>query len=141
MTAEESRVPAKDIYHDSVKNALIKDQWIITHDPLTLRVGRKDLFVDLGAEKILAAEKQGRKIAVEIKSFVGASEIEDWKNAVGQYVIYQNSLELIEPDRELYLAIRQNVYSELFEEAIGKALLNKKLIQLVIFEPKYEVIL
>ncbi|BAZ49722.1 fdxN element excision controlling factor XisH [Nostoc sp. NIES-4103] len=134
-------MPAKDIYHDSVKNALIKDQWIITHDPLTLRVGRKDLFVDLGAEKILAAEKQGRKIAVEIKSFVGASEIEDWKNAVGQYVIYQNSLELIEPDRELYLAIRQNVYSELFEEAIGKALLNKKLIQLVIFEPKYEVIL
>ncbi|MBH8552374.1 XisH family protein [Nostocaceae cyanobacterium CENA357] len=134
-------MPAKDIYHDSVRNALIKDQWIITHDPLTLKIGRKDLFIDLGAEKLLAAEKQGRKIAVEIKSFVGASEIEDLKNAVGQYIIYENSLELIQPDRELYLAIRQNVYADLFEEAIGQILLDKKLIKLIIFEPKNEVIL
>ena len=133
-------MPAKDIYHDSVKNALIKDRWTITHDPLTLRVGRKDLFVDLGAEQFLAAEKQGRKIAVEIKSFVGASEIEDLKNAVGQYVLYQNALELMEPDRELYLAIRQKVYSELFEEVIGKLLLQKRQIKLIVFEPNNEVI-
>ena len=133
-------MPAKDIYHDSVKNALIKDRWTITHDPLTLRVGRKDLFVDLGAEQFLAAEKQGRKIAVEIKSFVGASEIEDLKNAVGQYVLYQNALELMEPERELYLAIRQKVYSELFEEVIGKLLLQKRQIKLIVFEPNNEVI-
>lgn len=108
---------------------------------MTLRVGKRDLFIDLGAEKILAAEKDGRKIAVEIKSFVGASEIEDLKNAVGQYIIYQNSLELAQPDRELYLAIRQNVYNELFEEVIGKTLLEKRLIKLIIFDPKAEVIL
>lgn len=133
-------MPAKDIYHDSVKNALIKDRWTITHEPLTLRVGRKDLFVDLGAEQFLAAEKQGRKIAVEIKSFVGASEIEDLKNAVGQYVLYQNALELMEPERELYLAVRQKVYSELFEEVIGKLLLQKRQIKLIVFEPNNEVI-
>jgi len=61
-------MPAKDIYHDSVKNALIKDGWTITHDPLMLRWGKKDMFIDLGAEFILAAEKSDRKIAVEIKS-------------------------------------------------------------------------
>ncbi len=83
FTVKRFSVPAKDIYHDSVKNALIKDEWTITHDPLTLKVGRRDLFIDLGAEKFLAAEKQGRKIAVEVKSFISASEVEDLSQCSG----------------------------------------------------------
>ena len=59
-------MPAKDIYHNNVRTALEKDGWTITNDPLTLEIGERSLFVDLGAEKILAAEKQGRKIAVEV---------------------------------------------------------------------------
>ncbi len=74
-------VPARDIYHDNFKNALIKDGWIITHDPYMLKWGLKDLYIDLGAQKLLAAEKQEQKIAVEIKSFVSPSEVEDLKNA------------------------------------------------------------
>lgn len=66
---------AKDIYHDTVRTALEKDNWIITDDPLTLKVGRRDLFVDLGAEKLLAAQRQGKKIAVEIKSFISQSPV------------------------------------------------------------------
>jgi hypothetical protein len=62
-------MPAQDIYHDNVKNALIKDGWTITHDPYTLTFGQKDVFVDLGAERIIAAAKGSEKIAVEIKSF------------------------------------------------------------------------
>ena len=65
---------AKDRYRDCVKNALIKDGWVITHDPLRLPWGKKDMYVDLGAETLLAAEKDQRRIAVEIKSFVGKSE-------------------------------------------------------------------
>lgn len=49
-------MPAKDIYHDAVKNALIKDGWIITDDPLHLKWGQKDMYVDLGAKQLLAAE-------------------------------------------------------------------------------------
>ncbi len=81
-------MPAKDRYHDDAKTALVNDGWTITHDPLTLRWGRKDLFVDLGAEKLLAAEKEGRRIAVEVKSFSGHSEMNDLENALGQYVLY-----------------------------------------------------
>jgi XisH protein len=63
-------MPAKDRYHDTVKNALIKDGWTITHDPLRIRLARgKNLFVDLGAERLLAAERGTEKIAVEVKSF------------------------------------------------------------------------
>lgn len=133
-------MPAKDIYHDSVKNALIKEQWSITHDPLTLRVGKKDMFVDLGAEKFLGAQKQDRKIAVEIKSFIGASEIEDLRNALGQYILYENALELVEPDRILYLAIREIIFYELFEEVIGRYLLEKRLLKIVVFDPEREEI-
>ena len=67
-------MPARNIHHDQVVRALIADGWTITHDPLTLSFGGRDLFVDLGAERTaLAAEKSGRKIAVEIQSFLGAS--------------------------------------------------------------------
>lgn len=78
-------MPARDIYHDAVKNALVKDGWTITHDPYTIGFGFKDVFVDLGAEAPLAAERAGERIAVEIKSFRGPSEIHNFENALGQF--------------------------------------------------------
>ncbi|MGB3693803.1 MAG: element excision factor XisH family protein [Spirulinaceae cyanobacterium] len=83
---------AKDIYHDTAKNALIKDGWIITDDPLTLRWGSKTLLIDLGARKLIAARKGDQTIAVEIKSFVGTSQVNDLKNALGQYILYKDIL-------------------------------------------------
>lgn len=70
-------MPARDLYHDNVKNALIKDKWTITHDPLTLKFGKEDLYVDLGARQMLAAQKAESKIAVVIKSFTGRSDVDD----------------------------------------------------------------
>ena len=64
---QENNVPAKDIYHETVKRALVKDGWVITHDSYTLKFGKRDLFIDLGAEELVAADKEGRKIAVEIE--------------------------------------------------------------------------
>ena len=64
-------MPQRDIYHDVVKNALIKDGWTITHDPLILPYGGRNLYVDLGAEVPIGAEKDDRRIAVEVKSFSG----------------------------------------------------------------------
>ena len=63
-------MPAKDTYHNTVRSALEKDGWMITDDPLTLKWGTKDLFVDFGAQKLLAAQKNDIKIAVEVKSFI-----------------------------------------------------------------------
>jgi hypothetical protein len=54
-------MPARDIYHDAVKNALIKESWIITDDPLHLKWGQKDMYVDLGAKQLLAADKEIEK--------------------------------------------------------------------------------
>ena len=134
-------VPAKDIYHDCVKNALIKDGWNITHDPFKLEIGKKDLYIDLGAAQLIAATKTEQKIAVEIKSFIGRSDVDDLEKALGQYVLYFDILEDFEPERILYLAIPLTTFEDLFEEPIGKILLKKRRVKLIVFEPKKEEIL
>lgn len=133
-------MPTRDLYHDAVKQALVKDGWTITHDPLRLRWGRRDLFVDLGAEKLLGAEKEGMKIAVEIKSFIGKSEIDDLENALGQYILYRDVMDRTEPDRQLFLAVRDVVFATLFEEPVGELLIENKRLQLIVFDEKNEEI-
>ena len=83
---------AKAIYHDQFVRALLKDRWTVTHDPLIVPFGRRDLLVDIGAERLLAAERDGERIAVEIKSFVGPSLVQDLKEALGQFVLYSDAL-------------------------------------------------
>ncbi len=133
-------MPAKDIFHDCVKAALIKDGWEITHDPFSLRIGKKDLFIDLGAEKLLAAEKNNQHIAVEIKSFIGPSGMRDLETAIGQYVVYQNVLSVTAPERLLYLAIRESVFVNLFQDELGKLLLERQALKILTFDPELEEI-
>ena len=100
-----SKCPQKDLFHEKVKSALVKDGWTITDDPLTLTYETRDVFVDLGAERVLAAEKGTEKIAVEIKMFSMGSKVTALEDAVGQYIVYRGILEEVEPARKLYLAI------------------------------------
>jgi hypothetical protein len=108
-----------DVYHDTVLHALEKDGWTITHNPLTLSVGGRDVYVDLGAEKPIAAEKQGRRIAV---------------------VFYRNLLQAQEPERRLYLAIRDRTFRGVFSEPIGQLGAGPLRIPLLVFAPEEEVI-
>lgn len=48
---------AKDFFHNAVKLALEKDGWLITDDPLIFLVDTIEFRLDLGAERLLAAEK------------------------------------------------------------------------------------
>jgi hypothetical protein len=134
-------MPAKDIYHDTVRTALDKDGWTITHDPLIIRWGKRDLYIDLGAEKIIAAEKDNQKIAIEIKSFVGKSSIDDLEKALGQYILYYDLLTKLKSERTLYLAIHQQAFADIFEDPIDQVLLDNKRLKLLIFDEIEEVIL
>ena len=74
----------KDFYHQHVVEALIKDGWTITNDPFYVPIGNRRGYIDLGAEKsIIAAEKTSNshleKIAVEIKSFISKSDLNDFE--------------------------------------------------------------
>lgn len=42
------------------------------------------MYVDLGAEKLIAAEKEGQQIAVEIKTFRSVSDMTNLEHALGQ---------------------------------------------------------
>ncbi len=108
-------MPQKDLYHDIVAEALIQEGWIITNDPLHLAYGGRNFYVDLGAERLLAATKDNQKIAVEVKSFIGVSERFQLELAIGQYNLYRDVLSENEPDRSLYLAIPDFAYSEYFQ--------------------------
>jgi hypothetical protein len=127
----------KDRFHQAVKNALEKDGWTITHDPLSLKIGTLRLQVDLGAEKLIAAEKDNQKIAVEIKSFLRASKITDFYQAFGQFLPYKVALKRIEPERVIYLAIN-STYEELFGEVLIQDLLEEYPVKLIIYNPEKE---
>ena len=102
---------AKDIFHNTVKIALQKDGWKITHDPYQLRYGVADVYIDLAAEEAIAAEKEGRKIVVEVKSFAGGSTISEFHAALGQFLYYRIAIEVSsEPERMLYLAVPTDTY-------------------------------
>ena len=131
---------AKDIYHDKVKTALEKDNWTITDEFFRLSIGSRSVYIDLGAEKVIAAEKEGHKIAVEIKSFLSPSPVQDLENALGQYILYRDGLQRSQPERILYLAITESVYLDFFQEEIAKMVVENNQLKLVIFDPETEEI-
>ncbi len=134
-------MPAKDIFHSAVRNALIKEGWTITDDPLFIEFGGIDLYIDLGAEKIIAAQKDGMKIAVEIKSFAGVSLIYEFHRALGQYINYREALKMEEPGRRLYLAIPSDIYTNFFSLELIRLVTETCKISLIIYSAEEEVII
>ena len=133
-------MPALDKFQLAVHNALQKDGWTITNEPLSLRYEGQDVYIDLAAERLLSAEKGTRKIAVEIKTFTGRSQMADLHQAVGQYLVYQSVLNQMEPERELYLAVTEVVYQGVFTEAIGALVLHERINRIFTFDPEQEEI-
>ncbi|NEP89751.1 MAG: fatty-acid oxidation protein subunit alpha [Okeania sp. SIO2C2] len=132
---------AKDIFHQQVKNALIKDGWNITHDPFTIRISEAiKLQIDLAAENAIAAERGSEKIAVEIKSFIADSDISSFHTALGQYLNYCQALEEQEADRIVYLAIPVETYQDFFQLPFIQRSLKRYQVKLIIFNPELEVI-
>jgi hypothetical protein len=128
-------MPAKNIYHDVVVQALVADGWTVTDDPLRLSFGGRDLYVDVGAERTpIAAERAGERIAVEIASFVSPSPVRDLEEAVGQYDIYRAILAEREPDRHLFLAVPRRVYDGLFAERFGQVILTCLQLRVLVFD-------
>jgi glucose-6-phosphate 1-dehydrogenase len=131
----------RDIFHQQVKKALIKDGWIITHDPLTIRISEAvKLQIDLAAESIIAAERDSEKIAVEIKSFVADSDISAFHTALGQYLNYCQALEEQQSNRIVYLAIPSETYEDFFQLSFIQRALKRYQVKLMIYDPKLEEI-
>ncbi len=126
-------MPAKDFYHDWVKEALTQAGWVVSHDPLSFRIGKIGIHVDLGLENLIGAEKEQQKIAVEIKGFINASKITDFYAAFGQYLRYKVALARADPDRTLYLAVPTPIYNSFFREVLIQDVLKEYPAKLLIY--------
>ncbi|MGK7927461.1 MAG: element excision factor XisH family protein [Spirulina sp.] len=131
---------AKDRFHDTVKTALIKEGWRITHDPLYLDFDSARIQIDLAGEKLFAAERDLEKIAVEVKSFLAASTIYEFHLAVGQGLSYRIALRSQEPERKLYLAIPIFTYQEFFRRPFAQQTIQEAQLYILVFDPNREVI-
>ncbi len=131
---------ARDLFHKAVKNALQKEDWIVTDDPLEIEFEKVTLKIDLGAERLIAAQREGEKIAVEIKSFASNSAVSDFHTALGQFLNYQIALEENEPERELYLAVPVDAYETFFQTRLAQIAVRRHQLKLIIYDPIMEVI-
>lgn len=139
----------RDKIHTIVVNALINDGWNVTDDPfhLIIKEDDKTLKIDLAAEKIDAiseniidAEKQEKKIAVEIKSFLNTSILNDVYEAIGQYVVYRSIIRHKKIKRKVYLAVSTITYYRILKLSFIIRVLNEEKIRLVVINPQTEII-
>ena len=133
----------RDDLHFPVRRALEKEGWTITHDPAVLYFRDLRMRADLGAERLLAGEKEGRQIVVEVKDFDGPSLAGELQRMMGQLELYQWAIDEQAPGRELFLAVSRAVYDERIEPVhlAFSAIVERKHIKLVIFDEVQEVIL
>ncbi|MBG1268176.1 XisH family protein [Nostoc sp. WHI] len=132
---------AKHVFHEVVKTALHKDGWQITHDPLTMSLGGVNLSIDLAAQKLIAAEREGQKIAVEVKSFLErSSAISEFHTALGQFINYRGALRRRQPERVLYLAVPLTTYKTFFQLDFPKEMIAENQVKMLIYDVEQEVI-
>lgn len=130
----------RDSLHDEVRAALENEGWIITHDPFPVKIGRKSAEIDLGAERLIAAEKENEKIAVEIKSFVTSSTITEFYHALGQFQLYERALKLHDPGRILFLALPFEAYDELSKDVFDFQGFGDFRRQIIVLKSKKELL-
>ena len=133
-------MPAKDVYHEAVKNGLIKDGWRILADSYFLQYEDAQLYADLLAEKTLLAEQNNRIIVVEIKSFINPSPMRDFELALGQYIVYRDILDLSEKHYAIYLAVKDTVFESFFQRKSVKAIVKRHQVEFIVFNNEQEEI-
>jgi hypothetical protein len=131
---------ARDAFHDAVRIALERDGWTITHDPLSLEFGLGSLYVDLGAERVIAAERSNEKIAVEVKSFLSGSAVSEFHTALGQYLNYRLLMQEQYTEYQLYLAIPLGAYDSFFQLPFVQTTIEQHQLKLAIYVPESQEI-
>jgi XisH protein len=125
---------ARDIFHDLVRDGLEREGWTITDDPYRIELDRVNFQIDLAAERLIAAQRDNEKIAVEIKSFLKSSAVTDFYGALGQFLSYRLVLQQIEPERVLYLAVPLDAYCDFFQSTFARLAIQEYQLKLIVYD-------
>lgn len=74
---------ARDLFHNIVKQSLEAEGWQITHDPFPVDYGDVQMQIDLGAERLFAAELEDKKLLLKSKALLNLQ-------------LYQNFIQLLD---------------------------------------------
>jgi XisH protein len=134
-------IMVRDAFHNAVRHALEKDGWKITHDPLKLALGTDTtMLIDLGAERLLVAERNMEYIAVEVKGFTETSNTHEFHSVLGQYLNYRAALRILYPDHKLYLAVPDDVFQTFFQRQFTQIILKEFMLNILVYNAPEEVI-
>jgi hypothetical protein len=126
-------MPADDAIKPAVVSALVKDGWTITHDPYPIRYAGDRLLVDLGAARaVVGAERGEERIAVEIKSFLSGSLLNEFQTAFGQYFVYATLMREVDPGRRLVVAVGEEIHRKLLAKPTVTLVLRQQPVPFVV---------
>ncbi len=130
-------MPAKDHYHDLVVRALLKAGWTIAKEQVAIVLSKRRLWIDIRATK----EAENLAILVEVKGFEQMlSPVDYLADAVGKYVLYRATLDYLEMDLPLYMAVPTAAFEGILSEKIGQQTMQKAAVGLIVFDPQTEEI-
>jgi hypothetical protein len=89
--------------------------------------------LSIEAEAVFVAEREGEKIAIEIKSFRGQSFIHNMHEALGQYNIYRVALTMERPDLTIFLAVPEKTYLAHFQSRLIKAVVATDKLNIIVY--------
>ena len=134
-------MPARDKYHDAVRNALIKDGWTITHDPFHLQWDDKEEYVTTEDERLIAAHKLDQNIAVVIAPCLQPLPDAELERSIDLCAVYRSVLAEQKPDCVLHLALPEEVVKDVFQEPLGRLLIEEGIARIIGFDPVEEKII
>lgn len=130
----------RDIIHNAVRNALVKDGWEITADPYRIIYKDATLEADMKADKLIVATRENRSIVIEVKSFLQPSFIHEFLAACGQYQAYVFLLQEKQQSEMVYMAVSDEVYRNEFRSEAVQTLVKRFGLQLLVVDIEQEVI-
>jgi len=130
----------RDVIHDAVKEALIKDGWRITADPYRIVYKDATLEADMRADKLIAATRENHSIIIEVKSFLQRSFIHEFLAACGQYQADSFLLQEKGQTEAVYMAVSDVVYRNEFRSDAVQVLVRRFGLRLLIVDTESEAI-
>ncbi|MFM7440500.1 MAG: element excision factor XisH family protein [Snowella sp.] len=74
-------------------------------------------------------------------SFINPSAINDFHNALGQFLNYRLALHMTESNRTLYLAVPIDIFNTFFQERFTQAVIEQYDLKILAYEPNTEEII